>query len=438
MVSVMSTKTRKAKVKNTETGKFITVELPVGMYLKTDTKTGKEFLQVNYKDGENIKRQRVQMTLEAFKNASAMLNEERAYVKRFEAAHGKDYKLLDADERAGLDEYRKVQFELAGMDKQVSLLEIVKDWVKRNVPKINLTYAELVAKYNEQKEREFAPSGRNERNFERELYQNKVSVKDIYAVENEKKIGLIDADFAREVKNHLLASDYKPNTIAKRLQIIKKILNWAVDNQLLQNNPFDVIKLQKAVDNKKGTITAKTGKEILQFTVTKPRNQAFIVGLTLTMFEGIRAAELCRIKYSDILNADLSVKDVIRLESDLTKTSIPRLIETTPATRSILGHWVACNNVSLEDYIICGEDESKRSYAWQKYRMRLGDKFGKALPSNAFRHTALSCKTVLCKDLANVSFEAGNTPDVLKRHYLRLIDSKEASEYFAIRAGDVF
>lgn len=433
----MSHKTRKAKIKNTETGKFITVDLPVGMYLKTDKKTGKEFLQVMFKDGENVKRQRVAMTLEAYKNAAAMLSEERAYVKRFEAAHGKDYKLLDADERAGLDEYRKVQFELAGL-KEISLLAIVKDWVKRNVPKINLTYADLVAEYNEQKQREFGSSGRNERNFARELYQNQVSVKDVYAIENEKKIGLIDADFAREVKNNLLASDYKPNTIAKRLQIIKKILNWAVDNQLLQNNPFDVIKLQKAVDNKKGTITANTGKEILQFTASKRRNQAFIVGLTLTMFEGIRAAELCRIKYSDIFNHDLNVKETIRLESDLTKTSIPRLIETTDATRSILTYWAARNQFSLADYIIPGEDESKRNYSWQKFRMRLGNKFGDNLPPNAFRHTALSCKTVLCKNLANVSFEAGNTPDVLKRHYLKLIDKKEAQAYFAIRAGDVF
>lgn len=437
MPSVMSAKVRKAKVKNTETGKFITVDLPVGMYLKTDKKTGKDFLQVAYKDGEDIKRQRVAMTLEAYKNAANMLSEERAYIKRFEAAHGKDYKLLDADERAGLDEYRKVQFELAGI-KEVSLLEIVKDWVKRNVPKINLTYADLVAKYNEQKQNEFKSSGRNERNFERELYQNKVSIKDVYAVEAEKKIGLIDADFAREVKNNLLASDYKPNTIAKRLQIIKKILNWAVDNQLLQNNPFDVIKLQKAVDNKKGTITAKTGKEILQFTAKKPKNQPFIVGLTLTMFEGIRAAELCRIKFSDIFNTDMTVKETIRLESDLTKTSIPRLIEVTDATRSILTHWAKRNQFSLADFIIPGEDESKRSYSWQKFRMRLGDKFGEALPPNAFRHTALSCKTVLCKNLANVSFEAGNTPDVLKRHYLKLIDKKEAQAYFAIRSGDVF
>lgn len=437
MVAVMSHKTRKAKVKNTETGKFVSVDLPVGMYLKTDKKTGKDFLQVAYKDGEDVKRQRVAMTLEAYKNAANMLNEERAYIKRFEAAHGKDYKLLDADERAGLDEYRKVQFDLAGL-KEVSLLAIVKDWVKRNVPKINLTYADLVEKYNEQKQHEFKSSGRNERNFEREIYQNEVSIKDVYAIEAEKKIGLIDADFARDVKNHLLASDYKPNTIAKRLQIIKKILNWAVDNQLLQSNPFDVIKLQKAVDNKKGTITAKTGKEVLQFTAKKPRNQAFIVGLTLTMFEGIRAAELCRIKYSDIFNHDLTVKETIRLESDLTKTSIPRLIEVTDSTRSILTHWAARNEISLSDFIVEGSDESKRSYSWQKFRMRLGDKFGEELPPNAFRHTALSCKTVLCKNLANVSFEAGNTPDVLKRHYLKLIDKKEAQAYFAIRSGDVF
>lgn len=430
----MSVKTRTIKILNEKSGKLVNYNLPAGMYLQTEKKSGKQYIEVLLKDGEKTKRQRVKMTLQACETAASVLKGQATYKKRFEDMHGKEFKLPSPDERAGLEAFRDLQFEL---DNDISLLQIVEFWKAHNVPKIKLTYAELVARYNEQKQIEANSTNRASFNLRNELYANNKTAAIIEEVEEEKQICLMDADFAETVKNHLFAKDYKASSLVKIIRDIKKIMNYAVQRGLIGNNPFNALKLTNAVNPPKGVINAATAKKILLFTAARPVYKALLLPLVLTMFEGIRGAELCRIKFADLYEADFSVKSQIRLEAIITKTHNERLIHLTEATKSFLT-WFADNHpIFFEKHIVPGEEETSRNFKWRKFRDLLGDNF-KNLPKNAFRHTALSCKVILRKDLTAVAWEAGHNVAVLQKNYLRLMSEKEASEYFAIRAGDVF
>lgn len=431
---VMSTKARTIKVLNEKSGKLVNYTLPAGMYLQTEKKSGKQYLEVLLKDGEKTKRQRVKKTLQACEVAASVLKEQATYKKRFEDLLGKEFKLPSPDERAGLEEFRSLQFDL---DTEVSLLEIVRFWKEHNVPKIKMTYTELVARYNEQKQIEAKARNRASFNLRNELYANNKTAAIINEIEEDKQICLIDADFAEAVKNHLFAKDYKASSLIKIIRDIKKILNYAVHRGLIPNNPFNALKLSNAVNPPKGVINADLAKQILSFTASRPVYKSLLIPLVLTMFEGIRGAELCRIKFADLFEKDFSVKSQIRLEAIITKTHNERLIHLSEPTISFLTHWAKNNPIFFDKFIVPGDEETSRNSKWRKFRDLLGDNF-KDLPKNSFRHTALSCKVILRKDLSAVAWEAGHNVPVLQKNYLRLMSEKEASEYFAIRAGDIF
>lgn len=434
MLPDMGTKARVIKVLNEKSGKFVNYNLPAGMYLQTEKKSGKQYLEVLLKEGEKTKRQRVKMTLQACETAASVLKEQATYKKRFEDLLGKEFKMPSPDERAGLEEFRALQFDL---DRDVSLFEIVRFWKEHNVPKIKMTYAELVASYNEQKQIEAKATNRPIYNLENEIRANNNAARLMEDIEPDKQICLINAEFAEKFKKHLFSKGYKPSSLIKITRDIKKVFNYAVQRGLIASNPFNSLKISNAVNPPKGLINADMAKEILRFTASKPNYKSLLLPLVLTMFEGIRGAELCRIKFADLFEKDFSVKTQIRLEAIITKTHNERLIQLTESTKSILT-WFADNHpIFFDKHIVPGDDENARNAKWRKFRRVLGDKFDD-LPKNAFRHTALSCKVILRKDLSAVAWEAGHNVAVLQKNYLRLMSEKEASEYFAIRAGDIF
>jgi len=57
-------------------------------------------------------------------------------------------------------------------------------------------------------------------------------------------------------------------------------------------------------------------------------------------------------------------------------------------------------------------------------------------PDNALRHTAISIKVALDPDLARIAYESGNSPKIIKDHYLSLIQKSEAAKFQKINPAD--
>jgi hypothetical protein len=53
-------------------------------------------------------------------------------------------------------------------------------------------------------------------------------------------------------------------------------------------------------------------------------------------------------------------------------------------------------------------------------------------PDNALRHSAISYRLALTRDLPRVATEAGNSPAIVQRHYAELVKPDAAKKFFAI------
>ena len=53
-------------------------------------------------------------------------------------------------------------------------------------------------------------------------------------------------------------------------------------------------------------------------------------------------------------------------------------------------------------------------------------------PHNALRHSAISYRVALEKDLAKIAYESGNSPAIIQRHYNGLASPQTAKAFFSI------
>jgi len=138
--------------------------------------------------------------------------------------------------------------------------------------------------------------------------------------------------------------------------------------------------------------------------------------IVIGAFSGIRAAEIERLDWRDILFD----RGYIEIKAAKAKTKARRLVPLLPNLRAWLepmrkaeGHVCFLPNVAVRlNYI--------------------GDKSGVGWRQNALRHSYASYRLADTPDAAKVALEMGNSPDKLFRHYRELVTPDAAKEWFAI------
>lgn len=63
----------------------------------------------------------------------------------------------------------------------------------------------------------------------------------------------------------------------------------------------------------------------------------------------------------------------------------------------------------------------------------LAKKLGIKWPHNVLRHSFISYRIAEIKDAARVALEAGNSPEIIFKHYRELVTEHEAREWFSIQ-----
>jgi hypothetical protein len=56
------------------------------------------------------------------------------------------------------------------------------------------------------------------------------------------------------------------------------------------------------------------------------------------------------------------------------------------------------------------------------------------LPENCTRHSWISYRLAETKDIAATALEAGNSPQIIRKHYLKLRTAAQAAEWFGVLA----
>ena len=156
------------------------------------------------------------------------------------------------------------------------------------------------------------------------------------------------------------------------------------------------------------------------------------------MFCGLRQSEATRIDWRAI---DLA-SGILTVGADIAKTASRRTVEIPLNARA----WLAL--CAKESGLVWPASEEARNL-WNLARIEAG--FGPFFSTraavntaqagredlrpwldNALRHSAISYRLALTRDLPRVATEAGNSPAIVQRHYAELVKPDAAKKFFAI------
>jgi integrase len=144
--------------------------------------------------------------------------------------------------------------------------------------------------------------------------------------------------------------------------------------------------------------------------------QGLLPLLVLGGFAGMRTAEVCRQLWTDI-NLE---RGYIRVTAAKGHTAQKRLI---PITEN-LAKWLSiCRQ---ESETCC--DYPRSNEAIQRLANRAGIKW----KHNALRHSFISYRLAIVQSTAQVALEAGNSAQMIFRHYRELVSKTEAESWFSI------
>jgi integrase len=135
--------------------------------------------------------------------------------------------------------------------------------------------------------------------------------------------------------------------------------------------------------------------------------------LAIGGFAGLRMAEIKRLDWKAV---DLD-RRIITLRADQAKTASRRIVPISDN----LAAWI--EPLPREGKVVgkVAPDLTK-----------VAAKIGMEWPRNALRHSYISYRLAVVKDAAKVALEAGNSPDIIFKHYRELVTEPEAKEWFSI------
>ncbi len=161
-----------------------------------------------------------------------------------------------------------------------------------------------------------------------------------------------------------------------------------------------------------GVITAKTYGELLEhFRATHPE---YLAPLVLAGFCGLRRAEVHHQTWEDV-NLE---RGFVRVTKAKRNTPAHRLVPLAAAAKVWIKHCkregALCDNLAID-------------------RIRdIGRAAGFELPENCFRHSFISHRVAQTGNVAETALEAGNSPQIIFRHYRELFTKAEGEAWFSL------
>jgi integrase len=195
--------------------------------------------------------------------------------------------------------------------------------------------------------------------------------------------------------------------------VLNTLFEFGVKRGFCLDNPVEDVENIKVNG---GKVEIFTPKEIADLLAAAPADfKPFVV---LSAFAGLRSAEVERIEWRDI---DLT-GGFIHVSADNAKTRSRRLVPIQPNLKA----WLA-------DYANCKGKVWNGSANGLKFaRAETVKKSGVKWKDNGLRHSYISYRLADVQDAAKVALEAGNSPNVVFKHYRELVKPDAAKAWFSI------
>lgn len=138
--------------------------------------------------------------------------------------------------------------------------------------------------------------------------------------------------------------------------------------------------------------------------------------IVVQAFAGLRHAEVARLDWQEVDLAD----GFIEVRAAKSKTGERRLVPIQPNLKA----WLEPHR--KEKGAVC-------EYAnTTKQILKVAAEAGVEWKHNGLRHSFISYRVAACADVPRVADEAGNSPQIIRHHYLRRVKPAEAEKWFGI------
>ena len=274
----------------------------------------------------------------------------------------------------------------------------------------------------------------------------------------------------------LRGSGWAPRTRNNLRNSVQMLFNFAMGKRYLRKD-HDELDSVAVVNDRDGEIEVFTPVELEE--VLRCAGEPMIPFLTLGAFAGIRHAEIQRLEWQDVRFED----GIIEIGASKAKTASRRLVPILPNLKEwLLKHrqssglvvehrnvafelhtiakranqlrrsvWATANGVADEE-LKQAEEQARDESSARKRISKLRSQKGAVPPGaetaevegwapfawkhNALRHSFISYRVAETQNVAQVALEAGNSPQMIFKHYRELVRPAEAKAWFAILPGE--
>lgn len=245
---------------------------------------------------------------------------------------------------------------------------------------------------------------------------------DIYVKELSRRLGRFADAFqvpisivtGAQVEEFLRHRGHAPRTQNNERRLIATLFKYAVKRGYLPKDHDEMSGVEKADDS--GTdievFTPDELRKLLQ--LARPEMVPY---LAIAAFAGLRSAEINRLDWSEVNLAER----FIEIKASKAKTASRRL---APIPDNLLAWLTPC----VQPFgPVCNFVRSDKQLFYY-----LAPKAGLKWKRNGLRHSFISYRLAVVKDVGEVSLEAGNSAQMIFKHYRRLVTEKQGNEWFSI------
>jgi integrase len=286
----------------------------------------------------------------------------------------------------------------------ITLPEIVRDWVTRNAPvKARLSVNQTAELFKVEIETDGTKPLRQK--------ALKWTLNHLTTTFGDTLVETINPD---QVSRHIKGMNVAERTKKNHRDSIGFFNRWLLLRGYLAKGTNWLDNVEDYSKTVTGEIEIYTPEEIKKLLSTSNGMTAFIA---LGAFAGLRHAEISRLDWKAV-----DLKDGwIHIGGDISKTGVRRLVPIKPN----LAKWLT--PVAKESGAVTPYENTV------KQLLKIADDVGVTWKHNALRHSYISYRMAESADIPRVADECGNSPAMIKQHYLQRVKPEQAKQWFAVK-----
>ena len=297
----------------------------------------------------------------------------------------------------------------------ISLTQVIDDWVQRRAPAGGVKTLQEVAK-------EFIISRRTMGVRPRTLVQYESYLRTINEEFGETPV----ADIERaSIEDWLSESEWAARSRKNYLVTLTTLINFAQDREYCSGNPASRIERPILDDSAPGILTVKEAEALLQTALKgvpeklDPKPQ-MVAGIAIGLFAGLRRSEICALDWSEV-SLD---ERYIEVKAAKAKTRQRRLVTIADN----LAEWLQ-PRVKVEGRVAVSANQDVFGEHLREIAQAAGIT---QWPHNAMRHSFGSYFYAKTKEENRTAAEMGNSPAVVFKHYRALVRNGDEHKYWKI------